>query len=132
MVSTRNTSRSNANPLRMQDQPGNADNRPPGALETMQANTDEVEALRLTNQRLMEELEELSRQMQQPREAKKTQEGRNIPPHEGQHNICTPLGAKTEAESPKYGLQSNRSSIYKKAKALRNSRKCFKFSINNH
>ena len=99
MVSTWNTSRSNANPPRMQDQPGNADNRPPGALETMQANTNEMEALRLTNQRLTEELEQLARQMRRPREARQTQEGHDIPPHERKHNIGTPRGAETEAES---------------------------------
>ena len=132
MVSTRNTSRSNANPPKMQDQPGNADNRPLGTLETMKANTDEVEVLRLTNQRLTEELEKLARQIRRPREVLQTQEGHDIPPHEGQHNIGIPRGAETEAESPKYGLQSNRTAIYKKAKALGNSRKCFKFSINQH
>ena len=99
MVSTRNTSRSNANPPRMQDHPGNADSRPPGALEVMQANTDEVEALRLTNQRLIEELKQLTRQMRRPREARQTQEGHDIPPHEGQDNIGTPRGVETEAES---------------------------------
>ena len=99
MVSTRNTSRSNANPPRMQDQSGNADSRPPGVLETMQANTNEVEALRLTNQRLTEELEQLARQIRRPREARQTQEGHDIPPYEGQHNIDTPRRAETEAES---------------------------------
>ena len=99
MVSTQNTSRSNANPPRMQDPPGDADSRPPGVLETMQANTDEVEALRLTNQRLIGELEQLTRQMQHPREARQTQEGHNITPHEGQHNLGTPRGAETEVES---------------------------------
>ena len=84
----------------MQDQPGDVDNLPPGgALETMQANTDEVEALRLTNQRLIGELEQLTRQMQRPREARRTQEGRNITPHEGQPHLGTPQGAETEAES---------------------------------
>ena len=67
MISTWNTSRSNTNPPRMQDPPGVADSRPPDALEAMQANTDEVEALRLTNQRLIGELEQLTRQMQPPR-----------------------------------------------------------------
>ena len=99
MVSTRNISRSNANPPRMQDQPGNADNRPPGALEIMQANTDEVKSIRLTNQRLIEELEQLTRQMRRPREARQTQEGYDIPPQEGQHNVGTPRGAEAEAES---------------------------------
>ena len=99
MVSTRNTSRSSANPPRMQDQPGNANSRPPGALETMHANTNEMEALRLTNQRLTEELEQLARQMRRPREVRQTQEGHDIPPHEGQHNIDTPRGVETEADS---------------------------------
>ena len=91
MVSTRNTSRSNANPSRMQDPPSDTESRPPGGLEGMQANIDEVEALHLTNQLLIEELEQLTRQMQRPREARQT--------HEGQHNLGTPRGAETEAES---------------------------------
>ena len=99
MVSTRNTSRSNANRSRMQDQPGNVESRPPGALETMQANTDEVEALRLTNQRLIGELEQLTRQMQRPQEVRPTQEGHNITPHEGQPHLGAPRGVETEAES---------------------------------
>ena len=99
MVSTRNTSKSNVNPQRMQDSPGDADSRPPGALEAMQANTDEVEALRLTNQRLIGELEQLTRQKQRSREARQTQEGRNAPHHEGQPHPGTPRGAETEAES---------------------------------
>ena len=99
MVSTRNTSRSNANPPRMQDPPGDADSRAPGTLEAMQANTSEVKAFRLTNQRLIGELEQLTRQMQRPREARQTQEGHNIPPREGQHNLDIPRGAEKEAES---------------------------------
>ena len=59
MVSTRNTSRSNTNPPRMQDPPGDMSSRPPRTVEAMQANTNEVEALRLVNQRLVEELEQL-------------------------------------------------------------------------
>ena len=99
MVSTRNTSKSNANPPRMQDPPGDADSRPPSVLETMQANTDEVEALRLTNQRLIGELKQLIRQMQRPWEAQQTQEGHNITPHEGQHILGTPRRAEKEEES---------------------------------
>ena len=88
MVSTRNTSRSHANPFRMQDQPGGVDSRPPGvALETVQANMDEVEALRLTNQRLIEELEQLTRQMQWPQEARQAQEGHNTTPSEEQPHL---------------------------------------------
>ena len=80
MVSTRNTNRSNANPPRMQDPPGNTDSRPPGTIEATQANTNEVEALRVVNQRLIEDLEQLTRQIQHPRETRQTQEGHNIPP----------------------------------------------------
>ena len=98
MVLTRNTSRSNANPPRMQDPPSDADSRPLDALEMMQANTDEVEALHLTNQRMIRELEQLTRQKQRPWDARQTQEGHNIPPHEGQHNLSTPRGAEKEAE----------------------------------
>ena len=53
----------------MQDQQGDLDSRPPrDALETLQANTDEIEALRLTNQRLLRDLEKLTRQMQRLQE----------------------------------------------------------------
>ena len=99
MVSTRNTSRSNANPPRMQDPPGDAGSRPPGTIEAMQANTNEVEALRLVNQRLIEELEQLTRKMQHPRETRQTQEGHNVPPYEGRHSHGIPRGAEGEAES---------------------------------
>ena len=99
MVSTRNISRSNANPPRMQDPPGDADNRPPDTLEAMQANTNEVEALRLVNQRLIGELEQPTRQIQRPRDTRQAQEGHNFPPHEGQHNLDIPRGVETEAES---------------------------------
>ena len=99
MVSTWNTSKRNVNPPRMQDPPGDADNRPPDTLEAMQANTYEVEALRLVNQRLIGELEQLTRQIQRPRDTRQTQEGHNFPPHEGQHNLDIPRGAETEVES---------------------------------
>ena len=99
MVSTRNTSKSNANPPRMQDPPGDANNRPPGTLEAMQANTNEVEALRLTNQRLIGELKQLTRHIQRLWDTRQTQEGHNFPPHEGQHNLDIPRGVETEAES---------------------------------
>ena len=99
MVSTRNTSRSNANPPRMPDPPGGADSRPPGPPEAVQANTNEVEALRLVNQRLIEELEQLTRQIQHPREMRQAQEDHNVPPPEGQHDHSIPRGAEAEAES---------------------------------
>ena len=99
MVTTRNTSRGNANPPRMQDPSGDADSRPPGAVEVMQVNTNEVEALRLINQRLVEELEQLTRQMQHPRETRQTKDGHNIPSYERRHNHGIPRGAEAEAES---------------------------------
>ena len=98
MVSTRNTSRSNANPPRMQDPPGDAD-KPPDTIEAMQANTNEVEALCLNNQRLIGELEQLTRKIQRPQDTRQSQEGHNFPPHEGQHNLDIPRGAETKAES---------------------------------
>ena len=99
MVSTRNTSRSNANPTRMPDPPGDADSRPPGPAEAIQANTDEVEALRLVNQRLIDEIEQLTRQMQHPREERQTREGHSVPPHEGRHGYGIPRNTEAEAES---------------------------------
>ena len=100
MVSTRNTSRSHANPSRMQDQQGNVDSRPPaGALETIHDNTNEMEALRLTNQRLIRELEQLTKQMQQPREVRQAQEGHNTTPQEEQPHLYPPREAETEVES---------------------------------
>ena len=58
-----------------------------------------MEALRLVNQRLIEELEQLTGQMQRSREARQTQEGHNFPPHERQPHLDIPRGAVTEAES---------------------------------
>ena len=86
MVSTRNTSRSNANPPRMQDQSGDVDSRPPGeALETVQANTDKVEALHVTNQHLLKELEQLTRQIQSPQETRQARKDQNPVTREEQH-----------------------------------------------
>ena len=100
MVSTQNTSRSHTNPSRMQDQPGMVDSQPPGgALETAQDNTAEVEALHLTNQRLIEELEQLTKQMQRPQEARQTQEFHNTIPQEEQPHLGPPREAEAEAES---------------------------------
>ena len=86
MVSTRNTSRSNANPPRMQDQLGEVDSRPPGgALESVQANMDEVEALRVTNQHLLNELEQLTRQIRRPQETRQARKDQNPVTREEQH-----------------------------------------------
>ena len=99
MVSTRNTSKSNTNPPRVQDPSGDMNSRPPGTVEAMQANTNEVEALRLVNQRLLEELEQLTRQIQHPQEIRQTQEGHNLPPREEQLGHDIPQGIETGAES---------------------------------
>ena len=83
---------------KMQDQLGGVDSRPPGgALETVQANTDEVEALCLANQRLIGELEQLTRQMQHPREARQAQEGHNTTPQEEQPHLGPPREAEAES-----------------------------------
>ena len=98
MVSMQNTSRIHANPSRMQDQPGGVDSRPPGgALETVQANTDEVEALRLTNQGLIEELEQLTRQIQRPRESRQAQEVHNTTSEEEQPYLDPSREAEAES-----------------------------------
>ena len=100
MVSTRNTSRSHTNPSRMQDQQGNVDSRPlAGALETIHDNTNEMEALRLTNQRLIRELKQLTRQMQRPQEVRQAQEGHNTTPQEEQPHLGPPREAEIEVES---------------------------------
>ena len=86
MVSTWNTSRSNVNPPRMQDQPGGVDCRPPGGeLETVQTNTDEVEALRVTNQHLLIELEQLTRQIRCPQQTRQARKDQNPITREEQH-----------------------------------------------
>ena len=100
MVSTRNTSRSYANPLRMQDQQDDVDSQPPGGtLETIRDNTNEMEALRLTNQCLLRELEQLTRQMQRPQEVRQAQEGHNTTPRKS-NNTSTPLEKQTGKENP--------------------------------
>ena len=63
----------------------------------MQANMDEVEALRLTNQRLIEELKQLTRQMQRPRESRQAQEGHNTTPQEEQSHLGPPREAEAES-----------------------------------
>ena len=100
MVSTQNTSSSHVNPPRMQDQQGNVDSRPPeGPLETIRANTDEMEALHLTNQCLLRELEQLTRQMQCPQEARQAREGQNPITQEEQQYLDPPREADGEGEA---------------------------------
>ena len=104
MISTRNTSKSYVNPPRMQDQQGDVDSRPPaGTLEAIQANTNEMEALRLTNQLMLRELEQLTRQLQHPQEARQAREGPNPSPKKSS-NTSTLLEEQMEKEKlPKLG-----------------------------
>ena len=106
MVTTRNTSRSN--PQRMSEPLGDTNNRPPGPAETIQANTDEIEALRLVNQRLIEEIEQLTRQIQHPWEMRQNREGLDIPPTEGRPEHSLPRGVEAEAESSQARGQGSR------------------------
>ena len=100
MVSTWNTSRSHVNHPRMQDQQGDIDSRPPrGTVETLHANTNEMEALCLTNQRLLRELEQLTRQMQRPQEARQSREGQNPIIQEEQQHLDPPREADGEGET---------------------------------
>ena len=86
----------------MHDHPGGVDSRPPGgALKTVQANTDEVEALRLTNQRLIEELEQLTKQMQRPRESRQAKEGHNTTPQEEHPHLGPPREAEAKSSRAK-------------------------------
>ena len=62
-------SKSHAGPPKAQDQQGDLDSRPlRDDLKTLHANTDEMEALCLTNQHLLRDLEELTRQVQRLQE----------------------------------------------------------------
>ena len=100
MVSTRNTRRSQANLPRMPNQQGDVDSRPPGGtLEALHVNTNEMEALRLTNQRLLRELEQLTTQMQRSQEARQAREGQNPIIQEGQQHLDPPREADGEGET---------------------------------
>ena len=63
---------------------------------------DEVEALRLTKQRLIGELEQLIRQIQRPREARLTQEGHNTTPQEEQPHLGPPREAEVESSRARW------------------------------
>ena len=99
MVSTRNTSKSNANSPRMQDEPGDVDSRPPGGgLETVRANTDEVEVLRVTNQNLLKELEQLTGQIRRPQETRQARQAPN-PVTGGERHLNPHREADREGET---------------------------------
>ena len=91
MVSSRNMNRSHANPPGMQDQQDHVNSRQPGDTpEALHATSNEMEALRLVNQRLLKELAKLTRQVQRPQEAQQAHEGRNTIPQEEQQHIDAP------------------------------------------
>ena len=84
-------SRSHANPLRTQDQQDNVDSRQPGdALGAFHAASNEMETLRLVNQRLLRELAELTRHRQRPKEAQQAREGHNTTPRDEQQHLSAP------------------------------------------
>ena len=71
------------------------------------------------------------------RSPKKLNQDLQVDPRRRRSNFntssCTDFSYTPEkTESPKYGLQSNRTAIYKEAKAHGNSRIRFQFSINRH
>ena len=71
-------SRSNANPPRTEDQQDDMDSRQLGDdLGALHIVGNDMEVLRLINQRLLRELVELTRQVQRPQEAQQAYEGRN-------------------------------------------------------
>ena len=101
-------SRSHANPRRTQDQQDDMDSRPPGdVLEAIQANTDEMEVLRIANQRLLREFEELTRHMQRPQGVQQAREGHNTLPHEEQHHdVPRDVGGEGETNQDDPGEDS--------------------------
>ena len=104
----------------MQEQQGGIDSRPPeGTLETLHTNTDETEALRLTNQRLLRELEQLIRQMQCPHEARQAQEGQNPITQEEQQHPGPPGEADGEGET----IQAREHDTYKPPEENRNKKR---------
>ena len=87
-------------PSKDANQQGGIDSRPPGGtLETLHANTDEMEALCLTNQRLLRELEQLTRQMQRPQEVRQAREDQNPITQEEQQHPGPPQQANGEGKA---------------------------------
>ena len=72
---------------------------PVGTLETIHDNTNEMEAVRLTNQRLIRELEQLTIQILRPEEGRLAQEDHNSTPQKKQPHLGPPREAEIEAES---------------------------------
>ena len=112
-------SRSHANPPRTQDQQDDLDSRPPrDALKTLQANADEMEALRLTNQCLLRDLEELTRQMQRPqeehqhRDAPRDADGEGETSRAKEHDPYKPLGEDRNEGIPGRNNKGNGPILY--------------------
>ena len=112
-------STSHANPLGAQDQQGDLGSRPArDALEALQANIDEVEALRLTNQRLLRDLEELTRQMQRSQEERQHHDAPQDAEGEGKtsqakvHDPYKPLGEDRNEGIPGRNNRGNGPILY--------------------
>ena len=83
--------RSHANPPRTQDQQYDVDSRQSGDVpRALHAASNEMEALRLINHRLLRELAELTRQVQRPQDAQQAHEGCNTIPQEEQQHLGAP------------------------------------------
>ena len=67
--------------------------------ETIHDNTNEMEALRLTNKRLIRELEQLTKQIQRSQEVRQAQDGHNTTLQEEQPHLGPPREVEIEAES---------------------------------
>ena len=84
-------SSSHANPPRTQDQQDNVDSWQPGDVpEALHAASNEIEALRLVNQRLLRELAKLNRQVQRPQGEQQAHGGRDTIPQEEQQHLDAP------------------------------------------
>ena len=83
--------KTHANPPRTQDQQNDVDSgQPEDILGALHAANNEMEVLRLVNQRLLRELAELTRQAQRPEDEQQAHGGHNTIPHEEQQHLDAP------------------------------------------
>ena len=76
------------------------DSRPPGgALKTVRANTDKVEALRVTNQHLLKELEQLTGQIRRPQETRQPNKPKTLLLEENNTSTLVSQEADREGET---------------------------------
>ena len=114
MVSTRNMSRSHANPQRTQDRQDDIDNGQPKDIpEALHVASNEMEALHLVNQRFLRELAELTRQVQRPQDEQQAHGGRNTIPQEEQQHLGAPRdddgrgeNSRTRGQDPNVPLET--------------------------